>query len=155
MLLSRDHNKWNYDIIMELLQGPLLNPKRLDEVIKATKFIRRLFSFLHPYNNRFSAILRTRVGGCVFTLLTHQPNYKWVRLARALLTTMLINPEGQKFLADDKLLRQIVECLTELDQYAGQPASQPFFSVDRLEHTLSFGYFEMIGILTKHQVGIQ
>lgn len=47
---------------MELLQGPLLNPKRLDEVIRATKFIRRIFSFLHPFNNRFSSILRTRVS---------------------------------------------------------------------------------------------
>lgn len=62
VLMSRDNNKWNYDVIMELLQGPLLNPKRLDEVIRATKFIRRIFSFLHPFNNRFSSILRTRVG---------------------------------------------------------------------------------------------
>jgi rapamycin-insensitive companion of mTOR len=47
---------------MELIQGPLLNPKRLDEAIRATKFIRRLFSFFHPYNNWFSAIKRTRVN---------------------------------------------------------------------------------------------
>lgn len=58
----RDHSKWNYDIIMDLLEGPLLNPKRLDEAIRATKFMRRLFSFFHPYNNRFSCIKRTRVS---------------------------------------------------------------------------------------------
>ncbi|TXT05984.1 hypothetical protein VHUM_03745 [Vanrija humicola] len=143
VLLSRDHTKWNYDVIMDLLQGPLLNPKRLDEVMKATKFIRRLFSFLHPFNNRFSSILRTR------------PNYKWVRLACALLTTMLVNPEGQRALSEDKLLRQIVECLTELDQYAGQPSAQPVFARDRLENTLSYGYFEMIGTLSKHHAGIK
>ncbi|BEJ06093.1 hypothetical protein CcaverHIS641_0306150 [Cutaneotrichosporon cavernicola] len=143
VLLSRDHNKWNYDVIMELLQGPLLNPRRLDEVIRATKFIRRIFSFLHPFNNRFSAILRTR------------PNHKWVRLGCALLNTMLVNPEGQRYLADDKLLRQMVECLAELDQYAGQPSAQPLFARDRLENTLTYGYFEMIGTLTKHHKGIQ
>lgn len=62
VLLTRDHTKWNYEIIMDLLQGPLLNPKRLDEVIRVTKFIRRLFSFFHPLNNRFSSVLRTRVS---------------------------------------------------------------------------------------------
>jgi hypothetical protein len=74
VLLSRDHTKWNYDIIMELLQGSLLSPKRLDEVIKATKFIRRLFSFLQPFNNRFSSILRTRVRMIpLVPLLTSSP----------------------------------------------------------------------------------
>lgn len=62
VLLGRDHTKWNYDVIVELIEGPLLNPKRLDEAIRATKFIRRLFSFLHPYNNRFSSIKKTRVS---------------------------------------------------------------------------------------------
>ena len=61
ILLGRDHTKWNYDIIMDFIEGPLLNPKRLDEAIKATKFLRRLFQFFHPYNNRFSAVKRTRV----------------------------------------------------------------------------------------------
>lgn len=61
-MLGRDHTKWNYDVIVELVEGPLLNPKRLDEAIKASKFVRRLFSFYHPYNNRFSSIKRTRVS---------------------------------------------------------------------------------------------
>lgn len=62
MLANRDHIKWNYDVILELVEGPLLNPKRLDEAIRAIKFIRRLFSFFHPYNNRFSSIKKTRVS---------------------------------------------------------------------------------------------
>jgi len=64
VLLNRDHTKWNYDVIVELVEGPLLNPKRLDEAIKATKFVRRLFSFYHPYNMRFAGVKRTRVS-CV------------------------------------------------------------------------------------------
>jgi hypothetical protein len=78
-----------------------------------------------------------------------------VRLGCALLNTMLVNPEGQRYLAEDKLLRQMVECLAELDQYAGQPSAQPLFARDRLENTLTYGYFEMIGTLTKHHKGIQ
>lgn len=87
--------------------------------------------------------------------LTLQPNHKWVRLACALLTTLMVNPEGQRALSEDKLLRQIVDCLTELDQYAGQPSAQPVFARDRLENTLSYGYFEMIGTLSKHSAGIK
>jgi hypothetical protein len=62
VILNGDHTKWNYDLVVELLEGPLMNAKRLDEAIKATKFVRRLFAFFHPYNGRFSAIKRTRVS---------------------------------------------------------------------------------------------
>lgn len=62
VILNRDHTKWNYDLVVELLEGPLLNAKRLDEAIKATKFVRRLTSFFHPYSGRFAAIKRTRVS---------------------------------------------------------------------------------------------
>ncbi|WWD20882.1 hypothetical protein CI109_105359 [Kwoniella shandongensis] len=143
LLLHRDHTKWNYEIITDLVEGPLLNPKRIDEAIKATKFMRRLFSFYHPYNNRFSAVKRTR------------PNHKWVRLGCSLLSTMLSNPEGIRFLTEDKLLRQMLECFNELDQYVGHPTAQPIFARDRLENTLTYGYFEMIGTLSKHREGMK
>lgn len=62
VILNRDHTKWNYELVVDLLEGPLMNPKRMDEAIKATKFIRRLFAFFHPHSNRFSSINRTRVS---------------------------------------------------------------------------------------------
>jgi hypothetical protein len=68
---------------------------------------------------------------------------------------MLVNPEGHRFLSEDKLLKQIVDCLSELDQYAGQPSAQPVFGRERLGTTLTYGYFEMIGTLSKHQKGIE
>jgi hypothetical protein len=33
-----------------------------------------------------------------------------------MLATMLLNPEGIRFLSEDRLLKQIVDCFTELDQ---------------------------------------
>jgi rapamycin-insensitive companion of mTOR len=113
---GRDHTKWNYDILLEVIEGPLLNPKRLEEVIKVSKFLRRLFSFFHPYNQRFSNIQRTRVSIQEKGSLTFKPNQKWVKLACTLLTTMLANPDGIRYLLEDKLLRQVVECFSELDQ---------------------------------------
>jgi rapamycin-insensitive companion of mTOR len=61
IILNRDHTKWNYEMIVDLLEGPLMNPKRLDEALKATKFVRRLLAFFHPLNGRFSLIRRSRV----------------------------------------------------------------------------------------------
>jgi len=61
VLLSRDHTRWNFDAIMEAIQGPLLNPRRLEEALKASKFGRRLLAFFQPLNLRFSAIKRTKV----------------------------------------------------------------------------------------------
>ncbi|WVQ95387.1 hypothetical protein IAU59_002484 [Kwoniella sp. CBS 9459] len=143
LLLHRDHTKWNYDIIVDLVEGPLLNPKRMDEAIKATKFIRRLFSFYHPYNNRFSAVKRTR------------PNHKWVKLGCSLISTMLSSAEGIRFITEDKLLKQMLDSFNELDQYVGQPTADPIFSRDRIENTLTYGYFEMIGTLSKHREGMK
>lgn len=62
IILNRDHTKWNYELIVDILEGPLMNPRRLDEAIKATKFVRRLFAFFHPQNGRFSMIRRSRVN---------------------------------------------------------------------------------------------
>ena len=39
VMLTRDHAKWNFDILQELVEGPLLNPKRMEEAIKGAKFI--------------------------------------------------------------------------------------------------------------------
>jgi rapamycin-insensitive companion of mTOR len=45
---------------MELLQGPLLNPRRLEESIKS-KFVKRLIGFYRPTSQRFSEIEKNPV----------------------------------------------------------------------------------------------
>lgn len=40
-------------------------------------------------------------------------------------------------------------------QYVGQPTARPLFARDRLEGTLTYGYFEMIGTLSKHREGMK
>ena len=129
--MNRDHTKWNYDVIVELVEGPLLNPKRLDEAVKATKFVRRLFSFYHPYNMRFASVKRTRVRcycSAIMSLADLQPNHKWVKLACTILSTMLANSEGIKYLMEDKLLRQIVECFNELDQVSASKGERQWLT---------------------------
>jgi rapamycin-insensitive companion of mTOR len=68
---------------------------------------------------------------------------------------MLANPEGIRFLTEDKLLRQMADCFNELDQYVGVPTAQPVLAKDRVENSLTYGYFEMIGTLSKHTEGMK
>ena len=58
---TKDHTRWNYDTLLDLVEGPLLNPKRMEEAIKVSKFIKRLMSFFHPFAHRFSDLKRVKV----------------------------------------------------------------------------------------------
>ncbi|GLD95089.1 hypothetical protein PINS_up003714 [Pythium insidiosum] len=44
VLTDKNWTKWNWDMISELLEGPLTNPQRLSEAMK-TKFFKRLSGF--------------------------------------------------------------------------------------------------------------
>ncbi len=152
---------------MEIVEGPLFSPRRLEEAFVVTKFGRRLMHFLHPRNRGFSDIRATRVSsvssaGCgpasealISISVVLQASKKWTKLLHSLISTLLATPEGIKILLEDKLLRQLVECFSELDQYAGQPSPHPFFSKNRVETTLSKGYFDVIGIMSEQPEGMR
>ncbi|EGN98236.1 hypothetical protein SERLA73DRAFT_169260 [Serpula lacrymans var. lacrymans S7.3] len=142
--LTKDHTKWNFEMLHDLIEGPLLNPKRLEEAIKASRFMRRLMSFFHPFSHRFSDMPRK------------QPNIRWIRLGCSLLTTLLAIPDGIRFLAsEDDFLKQIVKSFAQLDPFNGTPESDPIFSKTRIAETLTYGYLEMLGVLSKHPEGIE
>lgn len=96
--------KWRWDLINDIIEGPLLNPKRLEEVMKASKFLKRLTGFYRPLKYRFSEARNTK------------PNQRYVRTGCALIKTLLQNPEGIAYLTESKLLRQLAECLAQLDR---------------------------------------
>ncbi len=108
-------------MLQELIEGPLLNPKRMEEAIRAAKFIRRLMSFFHPFSHRFSEIPKIKVCSspysCNGTFLTFfQSNLRWARLGCSLLTTLLASPDGMRFLStEDQFLTQIVKSFAQLD----------------------------------------
>ncbi|MCJ1363052.1 hypothetical protein MMC16_002158 [Acarospora aff. strigata] len=134
--------KWRWDLIHEIVEGPLLNPKRLDEAIKATKFVKRLIGFYRPFKYRFSDIKNTK------------PNQRYVRTGCALMRTLLQNPEGVRYLAENKLLRQIAECLAQLDRMSGLTSTSPLFSPSRVSETLTGGYFALLGTLSADPNGL-
>jgi rapamycin-insensitive companion of mTOR len=177
-MLTKEHMKWNFEILQELIEGPLLNPKRMEEAIKVGRFIRRLVSFFHPFSHRFSD-MPAKVCICVVHALEKlklfQANHRWVRLGCSLLTTLMASPDGLRFLStEDDFLKQIVKSFAQLDpvsypvfldfiilvhcesvQFNGTQDSDPIFSKKRVAETLTYGYFEMLGALSKNREGVE
>ncbi|KAF9004644.1 Rapamycin-insensitive companion of mTOR, N-term-domain-containing protein [Cyathus striatus] len=144
VMITKDHTKWSFDILQELIEGPLLNPKRLEEAIKGSRFIRRLMQFFLPFSHRFSDMKNERA------------NVKWVRLGCSLLTTLMASPDGVRYLStEDGFLPQIVKSFAQLDPFNGVPDSDPIFSKKRVADTLTYGYLEMLGTLSKYKEGIE
>ncbi len=103
VLNSSNFLKWNWDVTLKIIEGPLTSGKRLEEAIRASKFVKRLMSFYRPFKYKFSDIKSTR------------GTQKYVRVGCALLHTLLQTSEGCRYLGDSKLLRQIAECLAQCD----------------------------------------
>ncbi|THH08497.1 hypothetical protein EW145_g2671 [Phellinidium pouzarii] len=147
VMLTQDYTKWNYDILLDLVEGPLLSAKRLEEAIKVSKFVKRLMAFFHPYSHRFADMKKTKT------------NTKWIKLGCTLLTTLMANPDGVRYLqTEDELLPQIVKSFEQLYTFNGSnmaPELDPIFSKRRVEETLTSGYLEMLGILSKQKDGLE
>ncbi|EQL00834.1 cytosolic regulator Pianissimo [Ophiocordyceps sinensis CO18] len=150
VLNRSNYIKWNWDVIIKVIDGPLQIGKRLEEAIKASKFMKRIMSFYRPFKYKFAEIKNTR------------NTQKYVKAGCALMHSLLQSPEGIKFLADSKLLRQIAECLAQCDpasssahdKTSGLTAQFPMFAHDRLTDTLCGGYFPMLGLLSSDSNGL-
>lgn len=143
VLNHSNYTKWNWDVVLRVIDGPLQVGKRLEEAIKASKFMKRLMSFYRPFKYRFAEIKNTR------------STQKYIKVGCALVHSLLQSPEGVRVLADSKLLRQIAECLAQCDPTSGLTAQYPMFSKDRLVDTLCSGYFSMLGVLSSDPKGLQ
>ncbi|OAV98339.1 hypothetical protein PTTG_25752 [Puccinia triticina 1-1 BBBD Race 1] len=144
VLVTKDHTRWNLVKLLELIEGTLyMNPKRLEELTRSTKVMKRLLGFLHPFEGRYPYIKRTK----------HTSRY--TKLACSTLQTLLSDPVGVKFLSEDKLVEQIGLGLRQLDQHTGAQSNEVLFSQSRVEDTLTHGYFEMLGVLSKYPEGIK
>ncbi|KAI0643109.1 Rapamycin-insensitive companion of mTOR, N-term-domain-containing protein [Trametes meyenii] len=143
VMLTKDHTRWNFDTLQELIDGPLHNPKRMEEAIKVSRYIRKLMSFFYPSNHRFCDLPNTKA------------NYRWVRIGCALLDALMASPDGIRFLHEDEFLGQLVKGFAQLDPLTPTPVPDPLFSKKRVQETLTCGYFEMLGILSKQKEGIE
>lgn len=141
VLLQKEHEEWDWEIIGELLDGPLLNPKRMDDLLKNTKFFKRLLAFYRPRRFRFSDIKKGKNTS------------RYIKCGCSLLQTLLGSLEGLKLLLESEFLEQLSFCIAELNPAFDLGTSAPFFTRDRLQRTLSAEYFLFIGVLVRDPLG--
>jgi rapamycin-insensitive companion of mTOR len=146
VLNTKDYTKWNWDSVTELLQGPLLNPRRLEEAMRGKKFIKRLLAFYRPFKHQFSDMNATKgtIG-------------RYVKTGCTLLSTLLTSVDGVRYLNENKLLGDIAEAFNELDPliYGDSETDEPIFSKERMENTLTCGYFALLGTFSKYKEGVR
>jgi len=143
VLTTKTFSKWNCDILTDLFKGPFMNGKRLEEANRTTKFLKRLLSFYRPFKHKFSGVKKTK------------QSQRFTRLGCVVIETLLATSEGLKILSDGKILPQIAECLAQVDPFSGFVAKDQIFSKDRLETTLTNGYFKFLGVLSNNEIGIK
>ncbi|SCU97840.1 LADA_0H08680g1_1 [Lachancea dasiensis] len=140
VLQTKDFTLWNWGTLSDLIEGPLLNPRRLEELAKGTKFFRRLLVFYRPMRYRFSRIRSTsRLAA------------RCVHVGCQLFKTLTATSEGMRILYDDtKLLPQMASLLFKAME--GQLAGN-VFSEDSLSNTVCSGYFKFLGTLSDSSRG--
>lgn len=143
VLNTVNYIKWDWAMIQELIDGPLTNPKLLYEALDKSKFVHRLLKFLRPFQLRFSDASNTKA------------NQRYVKMACALVKTLLQTSEGANYLINNKTIRQLAECLAQLDISSGITSRNPLFSPERLSETLVGGYFAMLGVMCSDTKGLQ
>lgn len=143
VLSTVNYEKWDWPLILELIEGPLTDPKYLPEAIDRSKFVHRLLKFLKPFQYRFSDAKNTKA------------NQRYVRMGCTLVKTLLQTPEGANYLGNSKTIRQLAECLAQVDAASGITSVTPMFSPDRLTDRLVGGYFAMLGVMCGDVRGLQ
>lgn len=136
---TKEFSTWNAAIIEELLDGPLHEPRRFEEALTSTKWVRRLMSFFRPSSQRYATLPQSDTGR------------RWTQMGTKLFHLLLRHPEGVRLLAEDRFL---VELREAFEQLAQMPVEALFSSVN-LKRTMVGGYFDMLGALSRHAHGLE
>jgi hypothetical protein len=139
---TKDFSKWNWSAIIELVNGPLLNPKRLEEAL-SSGLMKKLLLFYKPSNHQFSDIPLKTVNSNLYT-----------EIGCNILSLLMTNPEGVRILMEFGPFKQISESLGELTKASTTPESDlNLFNEKKLKTTLTSEYFNFIGVMTKTMEG--
>jgi rapamycin-insensitive companion of mTOR len=155
VLTDKNWAKWNWDIISELLEGPLTNPHRLSEAMK-TKFFKRLSGFFRcdPGNKGF------------FSQLAWVPDYvPFLRPACQMYTLLLNHPEGLMFLKTDRRGQLLTEISAALELEARPEAAiveshigalkARMFSPEYCSRRMLREYFTLLGLMSSSKEGLK
>ena len=63
VLLKKDYTQWNWEVIQELIEGPLGNPVHFNTP-NTVKFVKKVLSFYSPSSQSFALLPCCRVIFC-------------------------------------------------------------------------------------------
>ncbi|KAI8907215.1 Rapamycin-insensitive companion of mTOR, N-term-domain-containing protein [Gorgonomyces haynaldii] len=139
----KEHPKWNWDIIFDIVSGPMLNPKRFEELYRG-RFMAKLIHYIRPSSHQFSdeklqdGSRKVTVTCCTFVQM------------------LLGSTEGFRILFESKLIAEIGECLGQLvDPVLGALNQDLIFSKARMAETRTRDYFAILGVLTQSADGLK
>jgi len=141
---TKDFSKWNWSAITELVNGPLLNPKRLEETLNSG-LMKKLLLFYKPSNHQFSDIPLKAANSNLYT-----------EIGCNIISLLMTHPEGVRLLMECGPFKQISESLDELTKASTSPLSESslnLFDERKLKTTLASEYFNFIGVMTKTMEG--
>ncbi|AET39715.1 TORC2 complex subunit TSC11 Ecym_4695 [Eremothecium cymbalariae DBVPG len=143
VLQTKDFTQWNWDVLGDLCEGPLRNPRRLEELSRNTKFVRRLLVFYRPFRYRFSAVNNKAANA-----------KQYANVGVQFFSMLVSHNEGLKILMDDnKIIPQIASSLYK--SMEGQMPVNKVFGLKEVQHTMCVGYFPIIGALLKTVDGLK
>lgn len=148
VLTVKEFENWNWPLLSTLIQGPLRNPRRFDELVeKNPKFLKRLMSFYRPFKLRFCNV--------PLAPKTQTNTKRYIQIGCQLLETLMTFDSGAKYLASNKYFPQLSEVFAQVDPFSGVVAKDPILSKKRLELTLLVGYVRFLGVLSQNSNGLK
>lgn len=155
VLTDKNYKNWNWEIISEMLEGPLTNPQRLSEAMK-TKFFKRLSGFFRcdQGNKGYFSNL--------YWIPDHVP---YLRPACQMYTLLLNHPEGLLFLKTDRRGQLLTEISSALELEARPEAAiveshigvlkARMFSPDYVSRRMLREYFTLLGLMSSSKEGLK
>ncbi|KAI8055952.1 Rapamycin-insensitive companion of mTOR, N-term-domain-containing protein [Syncephalis plumigaleata] len=137
VLTVKDGTKWDWELISELFMTTLKLPKYLDDALRGGHFMKRLLGFYHPASG-------------FPQLPMNLDNMKYIKIGHNILETLLMNADGQRFLRESELLREIALYLAQMIPTPGGDASV----LTRIEvnKTLTWAYIWLLIALERANV---
>ncbi|XBW37906.1 hypothetical protein QEN19_003486 [Hanseniaspora menglaensis] len=142
VLKSKRYAQWNWELLLLVCKNLLSVNKRLDDLNKNTKFIRRLLVFYRPFRYRFSLLNLKNVKNGMIIIDVGCEFFK-------VLTKSTV---GMKIFNEDfKFFPQIINCFYRL--FEGME-EQNVLSTVSLKTTLSSGYIKILAKLANTKEGV-
>ncbi|CAK7896648.1 target of rapamycin complex 2 subunit Tsc11p [[Candida] anglica] len=152
VLTVKEYNEWNWLILSEIIEGPMRNPKKLEEICKNfPKFLKQVLAFYRPFKFRFC----NHVVPSTKSNSSKVARHKYITVGCQLFDALLSTSEGVKYLSTNKILPQISETFAQVDPFSGISAKEPILSRRRLRKTLSYGYIDFIATFSKTLQGLK